>query len=37
MMRDGVEVLLFVEGTRNQVAIGSLDDVCDLVDGLTPI
>lgn len=36
---DGVEVLLCVERTskeKSQVAF-SLDDVCDLVDGLMPI
>ena len=37
---DDMEILLCVEGTsqeKRQVAIGSLDDMCDLIDGLTPI
>ena len=40
IVRNGVEVLLCVEGTpqeKSQVAIGDLDDICDLVDDLTPI
>ena len=40
IVRDGVEVLLRVESTswvKSQVAIGSLDDVCDFVNGLTTI
>lgn len=40
VVRDGMEVLLGIKGTpeeKSKVAIGSLDDVCDLVYGLTAI
>jgi|SRR6266571_8239789 len=40
VIRDGMEVLLGIKGTpkeKSKVAIGSLDNICDLVYGLTPI